>query len=250
MIKFYKLICDIMRCFVMSCMFALLIFFFGEYFEFTKENAQVLVGGIFTLYLSLLAGYVLIFERTRYRDTSNAVKQTEPTDNAVLVNRDVADYNRKISSVHEAGHAVISYLKNFEQYDVIVSDTNPHVVSVYKAMGAMDVRNYVIMLYAGAAAEELFFGSFHSGVAYGDNSDFKKAVDIMKMYLMMIHPDISKACLDEEVSVYIRELSTDIYNETLELLSQNKHMVEAVANALEENGSLTTKAIKELLKNY
>lgn len=247
MIKFYKIICDIIRCFVTSCAIALLIFFFDEQSIYTKENARTIVGGIYAVLFILVAMYVLIFERTRYKATGTTVT-TEPIGRAALTNTDVADYNRKISSTHEAGHAVMSYLKNFEQYDAFVTDTNPHVVCVYKAQDAAGVRNYIVMLYAGAAAEELFFGSFHSGVAYGDNSDFKKAVDYMKMYLMMTHSDISKACLDEETSVYIKELSDVLYNESLDLLSQNRHMVETIANKLEANGSLTTKGIKELLK--
>lgn len=245
--RIYKIVGDVVRCFMISCAVTLLLFFFYKPLLFTEASVRIVVGGLFVFFLVLFAGYVLFLEPSRYK-VDGAPVMVESMGCAVSTNASVADYNKNISSTHEAGHAVMSYLKKLEQHDTVVTDTEPHVVSVYKAMNAADIRNYIMVLYAGAAAEELFYGIFHSGVAFSDRSDFKRAVEFMKIYLMMTHSDISKACLDEEVSVYIKELSNNIYNETSELLSQNKHMVETIAEALKEKGSLTTGRIRELLE--
>jgi len=245
----YKITYDIMRCYFISCAVTLLIFFFYEQALFSQESARAMVCSIFIFLLILFAAYVMMFDRSRYKKSISLQCTVPPVESAMQINSDVAAYNRTISSFHEAGHAVMSYLKSFEQYDAFVTDTSPCVVSICKLQDAAGVRDYIVMLYAGAAAEEIFFGSFHSGVACGDTSDFIKALNYMKMYLMMTRSDISKACLDEEVAAHIKKLSDDLYNEALEILSQNRHMVETVASKLKETGSLTTKDIKELLES-
>lgn len=252
--NFYKLICDIMHCYLSSCAITLLIFFFDTQAlfakEFSQENARTMVGSVFISILLLFAIYVLLCDRTRYKKSMAHICSASSMGTAVFeqTNSEAADYNKTVNSFHEAGHVVMSHLKKLEKYDAFVTDTNPHVVSVYKHWDAAGIRDYILMLYAGAAAEELFLGAFHSGVAYGDDSDFKRATDCIKIYLMMTHSDVSKACLDDETAPYIKELSNNLYNEALEILSQNKNMVGTIANELKQKGSLMTKEIKKLLE--
>ena len=42
-------------------------------------------------------------------------------------NDTLTEYNRKVSSVHEAGHAVMAYLMEIESFQVILSDIQPRV---------------------------------------------------------------------------------------------------------------------------
>ena len=70
------------------------------------------------------------------------------------------DKNKKIIAVHEAGHAVMAYLKNAGKFDVNMRDG--YVTTDYFLVDAQKHRDHIMVVYAGAIAEELVFGYFTS----------------------------------------------------------------------------------------
>lgn len=80
-------------------------------------------------------------------------------------------------TVHEAGHAVMSYLKNADTIIVNASLCEPNVVSGYDSVvNAEVVKSMILIKYAGAIAEELIFGHYSAG----SFSDLIQIIQILK----------------------------------------------------------------------
>ena len=114
-------------------------------------------------------------------------------------NDTLTEYNRKVSSVHEAGHAVMAYLMEIDSFQVILSDIQPRVVMVQKLQDANAVKKGILIKYAGAIAEEILLDKMHIGSFIGEDSDFPQATEWIKAYIVMTDSSISKTLLDREL---------------------------------------------------
>ena len=132
--KLFGFFCNIMKCFLMSCGIVLLFYFFNEEVPVTKELIQRNVLVICYSLISLLCVYQ-ITKRMFSDDDYNVItgtslgyaKRVLRSENN---NDTLTEYNRKVSSVHEAGHAVMAYLMEIDSFQVILSDIQPRVVMV------------------------------------------------------------------------------------------------------------------------
>ena len=152
--KLFGFFCNIMKCFLMSCGIVLLFYFFNEEVPVTKELIQRNVLVICYSLISLLCVYQ-ITKRMFSDDDYNVITGTSLGYAKRVIrsenkNDTLTEYNRKVSSVHEAGHAVMAYLMEIESFQVILSDIQPRVVMVQKLQDANAVKKGILIKYAGA----------------------------------------------------------------------------------------------------
>ena len=162
-------------------------------------------------------------------------------------NDPLTEYNRKVSSVHEAGHAVMAYLMKIESFQVILSDIQPRVVMVQKLQDANAVKKGILIKYAGAIAEEILLDKMHIGSFIGEDSDFPQATEWIKAYIVMTDSSISKTLLDRELEEKTILLSKKFWSESKKILSENRTMVEAISENLQREGTLTSEEVKDIL---
>ena len=154
-------------------------------------------------------------------------------------------------TVHEAGHAVMAYLRNADTIVVTASLCKPNVATGYDTFGNVeDVKSLILVKYAGAIAEELIFGYYHMGSFLGDNSDFKSATELIKGYITMINSEMSKTLLDKELESQLIDISKAFYQESKELLSSNIKLVEHLSSVLTDREELTTEEVVAIINDF
>ena len=103
----------------------------------------------------------------------------------INTNDDLYDY----VYIHEAGHAFFAYLfcdEYFVEVD-ISKDKSPCVTYSKEIRTKEDVKNLILICYAGAAAEEVILDEFSAGSIISNkynDSDFVKCIDYLKAYIL------------------------------------------------------------------
>lgn len=241
-ISVYNIFKDYMRCFFSACWIILLYCYFNRIYLSYDEC----ISGIFSITTTLffiLVLYVIVLDRERWsyiivRGKSEIPKATLTTS--------VPEHIRKVVAVHEAGHVVMAYLKAQVQ-EVYISGTSGHVTSEWTGFYADDMKNRILVDYAGAAAEELILGKFDAGSIIGPAADFEQAVEHIKAYILMTEPSMNKSLLSTDLSERIIHYSDKFYKETAEFLKDNRKMIETIASELQKKDSLSKKEIQALL---
>lgn len=224
--------------FICACGITLVLSFFSENIEnYTRENIVAMVAMIFLFICIFDFTYSIMFTVGEYRvgDAGKAkcIETTVETDK-----------NKKIIAVHEAGHAVMAYLKNAGKFDVNMRDG--YVTTDYFLVDAQKHRDHIMIVYAGAIAEELVFGYFTTGSFGTANADFENATKMIKEYIVMTDQKISKTLL-EEMTPDIISISKEIYAESEELLKNHKNMILRLADILMTKDFLGTEEVREVL---
>lgn len=164
---------------------------------------------------------------------------------------------------HEAGHAVAAKLltdKSVPKVTIVPSTSGAGGVTFITPdkMGLHskeDLVNDIKINYAGRIAEYLLLGD-ESKVTTGAASDIKQATKKIRAMIESYGMTDSFGMLnlndlDVDGKLVVEEakkMSKEIYEETLDLLSKNKHLVEAVAKALMEKETIEEKELDEILK--
>ena len=213
-------------------------------------------------------------EYVSQKDLFDAVEQ-------VLVGKEKKDRimskeERKIVSYHEVGHALISALqKNSEpvQKITIVPRTMGalgyvmHVPEEEKYLNTeAELRDRLVRILGGRAAEEIVFDTVTTGAA----NDIEKATDIAKamvtqygmskrfglMGLATIQnkyldgsatlncSDVTAAAVDEEVKDMLKES----YEQALNLLRENREVMDKLAEFLIEKETITGKEFMKIFR--
>ena len=225
--------------FICACGITLVLSFFSENIEnYTRENIVTMVAMIFLFMCIFDFTYSIMFRVGKYRvgDAAGKAKCIETHAET--------DKNKKIIAVHEAGHAVMAYLKNAGKFDVNMRDG--YVTTDYFLVDARKHRDHIMVVYAGAIAEELVFGYFTTGSFGTANADFENATKMIKEYIVMTDQKISKTLL-EEMTPDIISISKEIYAESEELLKNHKNMILRLADILMTKDFLGTEEVREVL---
>ena len=164
---------------------------------------------------------------------------------------------------HEAGHAVAAKLltdKSVPKVTIVPSTSGAGGVTFITPdkMGLHskeDLVNDIKINYAGRIAEYLLLGD-ESKITTGAASDIKQATKNIRAMIESYGMTDSFGMLnlndlDVDGKLVVEEakkISKEIYEETLDLLSKNKHLVEAVAKALMEKETIEEKELEEILK--
>lgn len=169
----------------------------------------------------------------------------------------------EIVAWHEAGHALLSKLITDNEVPkvTIISSTSGAggvTFSIPKKMGLFSKReliNRIKVSYAGRVAEYLLLGN-EDEITTGASQDIKQATELIyqmindfgmteKFGMIRVSSIASndKTLLLEEAT----EISKKLYQETLDLLTENIDKLRAVANALIEKETLNEKELDEII---
>ena len=249
MSKIYAIFTTVVKYFILACGISLLLFFFYDNeLEPTRDNIKYVVSIIYTNLLTVLVTTYL------FKKLIGNIKEdvAKPYGKAQIGNKEKTYENiREVTTVHEAGHAVMSYLRNADTIIVNASLFKPNVVTGYDSVVNADVvKSMILIKYAGAIAEELIFGHYDAGSFLGSDSDFKNATELIKGYITMINPELSKTLLDEELKDQLIDISKAFYQECKELLSCNIKLVKHLSNVLTYKERLTTEEVLEIINAF
>lgn len=162
--------------------------------------------------------------------------------------------------IHEAGHAFLAHMFCNEYFvEVDISKDKSHCVTYSKETRTKeDVKNLILICYAGAAAEEVILGEFSAGSIISNkynDSDFVKCVDYLKAYILLEENNSShlkelrhsKTMLDRDFNDLVIEKSKLFYNDTLKIIEQNKKVIIELANLIKKKRQLSKDEIDEFL---
>ena len=179
-------------------------------------------------------------------------------------NRESISETNRIVAWHESGHTLATKL--------LTDDAVPSVTIVGSSSGAGGVtfrmpkddyklhsrkylENLVKVMYAGRAAEELYFGNTDD-ITIGASQDIKQATSIIREYLS-VYGMGSTGMLDltqfeqdyDAIFSEASDMANRLYGETVSLLSDNRSRLEALAAELLKKETLEENEIDEILAN-
>ena len=170
----------------------------------------------------------------------------------------------KVVAWHEAGHTLVTKL--------LTDDSVPSVTIVGSSSGAGGVtfrtpqednilhskkylESLVCVMYAGRAAEEIYFGDADS-ITTGASQDIKQASGIIKEYLSIYGMgeigmlDLGQFRHDyEDIIDEASNMAKSLYQRTLEVLTEYKDVLKDLAEGLLEKETLVETEIDEIIKN-
>jgi len=168
----------------------------------------------------------------------------------------LTDADKKRISIHEAGHAMMSYL--FE------TTTSPIKVSIVprgrSALGfsqsepndkqiltITDIMNHIGVLFAGRVAEEVTFGETSSG-CHDDMQKIDNLIDVLITQCRVKQLNYNGKPTDEKKNIFISELMKYAMSSTKRIIEEYKTELNKIANLLEEQEELCYDDIHEILK--
>lgn len=110
-----------------------------------------------------------------------------------------------------------------------------------------DIKKNILITFSGAVAEKILLGEVSSGSVGAEKSDIFYADNQIRMYLILKENTINPCGMVADMDEKIAEISSKLYQEVQEILSEKKEMIERVAKAMESKGKLTDSEIKKLL---
>ncbi|MDO1582464.1 AAA family ATPase [Rhizobium oryzicola] len=186
------------------------------------------------------------------------------------------EYRRSIA-VHEAGHTVVgnelkhgAYLGTQIVDQVVMNGSDQNGGAAYFDLPRVSRRDrdfyhgQITIMLAGLAAEEVVLGSTSDGAGSGSNSDLAMATRVATitetMFGMGASFRHSPATSDEELEKLRagdRELAFRVdcklaaqFARAKEILEGNRPLLDAVADALVKNGTLTPQQYEELARQH
>lgn len=162
------------------------------------------------------------------------------------------------TALHEAGHAVVAAILGFKPaYTTIVSRADYGGFMQYaqeenkSVFTRQELLNKICVALAGRASEEHFYQA--DGITTGAASDFKLAVEIAKNMISVyaFEPDLIY-CVGQEneaeaVAARVQSIVTEQYERAKKLICEDVNSVEAVAEALVKEESLSEERLRGLL---
>jgi len=170
----------------------------------------------------------------------------------------------EVVAFHEAGHAVVSLLRGEEISRVSIHGMTSGVGgAVFQAdddrlfVSKRKVVSRIMIAYAGRASEEIHYGD--ENVTEGAGSDITQATKLLMAYVTKFGFDKSVGFIDLEVLAgefqtnetvieRVKELSKEMYQETLKLLKENYDMVEVLAKKLLEVKTMSGEEVDALMQ--
>jgi ATP-dependent Zn protease len=179
------------------------------------------------------------------------------------------DDNQAITSVHEAGHAVLSVLLLNRIPDIIRSRTADANTSGFVSGNIFDsvvsrseIKNRIAVLLGGIVAEELIFGE--SRITGGSSSDIKKAtafalesakengLSIKPLYYSIAEPKSNRIFHEQEVGVEAEAENWIIEAKDLAIrtLSDNESFLLSISDILFQKSLMTKQDFETIIPTY
>ena len=206
----------------------------------------------------------------------------EATDRVLMgpakTSRKITDKEKKLVSIHEAGHAVIG-IKLEDANDVHKITIIPRgMAGGYTMMlpkeekigirTEKELKAQITGLLGGRVSEELFLGEITTGAS----DDFKKATNIARSMVteygmsklgpvqyeeksegVFLGRDYGKQKnfsdkVAHEIDEQVREIVEECYDKAVKIIKENKDLIMLLSDALMENETLTKEQIDSLVK--
>jgi len=184
---------------------------------------------------------------------------------------------RHIISIHEIGHFLANFKQTLKENEMDMQKTKEQMkvikissesISRANALGYVlseseelllhsinELEKEVRILYGGVAAEELIFGK--SNITTGSANDIEKITHILNhLFIETSAYSTAKLKLDniellkKEAYKKMESKASELYDETLTLLKEDKELIEHLANRLIERWVLSKEEIFEEISNY
>ena len=179
------------------------------------------------------------------------------------------DNEKTIVSYHESGHAYLSYILPLVENPVKVSiiprekgmlGFSQSEVSDESLTSKKKIEQYIMVLMAGRASEEIFCEDITNGAF----NDIEKATSLAKQYIKMFGFNKSNKFLNttdnlnqfsSEISNYLKDtMDKELldflnfkYTETCLLIDKNKENIESIKNILLEKENIYLSDIKNII---
>lgn len=173
----------------------------------------------------------------------------------------------KIVAYHEAGHAIATKLltTNIVPSVTIVGSTSGaggvtfhHAAEERAFTSKSEMKAEIKVCYAGRAAEECFFEN-KDDITTGASSDLQNASILLRNYFNifgmgdnLLNVSAFTGTLDDnKISIEdAKALASELYDETLKMLQDNRELLDAVAQALLSKKSLSDKELSRIICAY
>lgn len=175
-IRVFGIAKDIFLLFISSCGISFIAWFLSGN-DLQPQQLLFFCKNMFLFLLPLQACWKILIRDPRWIEPNRWIEPTicisTPLGHAIEEETeptlpDIIHTNvRRISAVHEAGHALAADILGMD-WCVHMNGRNPYTSTSSKLLdSADDVKNIILMVYAGAAAEEITFGNIYSGCMRG-----------------------------------------------------------------------------------
>jgi cell division protease FtsH len=179
----------------------------------------------------------------------------------LVKNKNKSIEDKELVSYHEAGHAILAKLltKNDVHKVTIIGTTNGAgglTAITPKKMGLLskkELYNEVKILYGGRAAEYILFNEDEEKVTTGAINDIEKATTIIDNIICYYGmSDIGPIKFDhntdkEKLFELRKKIATNLYEDSIKILKENKSILDIIAKALIEKETLSGDEIDDLM---
>lgn len=162
-------------------------------------------------------------------------------------------YQRELTAYHEAGHALVTHLLTEDVIALVsIVPTTSHVKGFTMSyskndislLALQEIRNRIMILLAGRAAEYLYLGEKEENITTGCADDLQRAVQMMKNYLKTSTDGISFNVENENhlppaFHENLQSLSKELWEETVALCRDNWEELSKLAEKLSEQKWVT-----------
>lgn len=155
---------------------------------------------------------------------------------------------KKNNAAHEAGHAIICQILHIPIGGIYVDWQRSYVDTTLSCTCAEDIHNILLMLYAGAAAEEICCKKRIVTNMESPESDFNRANALIKEYIVLTDDTVSKTYLEAELADKMISYSKQFYEECKGMLLDNEDLLHTLSIRLYERSSMTKKQVEEFFK--
>ena len=169
--------------------------------------------------------------------------------------------DKKITAIHEAGHAIVTKSLNLASIVKIsilptIKGAGGFCVNIFNEKQfktKKDLESEIISLYGGRCAEELILGK--ENITTGAYNDIEKAtkiiIDYISKYAMMEDSLLNYDILNEDKNIIkqCKIIALNLYNQTKNILLDNKDCLDSLINELLEKETLDEDEINNILKN-
>jgi len=194
-------------------------------------------------------------------DLESAIDRKIFRGNRSKAETDTSD--RQIVAYHEAGHAVMTWLLGRPIARASIQSTTSGVGGAVfredttsKFTSNKDLRELVMIAYAGRASEDIKFKSLSDGAS----NDITKATEMMTEYIERLGFDDDFGLLDmgvlsrehlldsKDITKKLSQMSKELYTECKQKLNDNYGKVETLAQSLLDCNTLSGDEIDKLLQ--
>ena len=167
--------------------------------------------------------------------------------------------DKKITAIHEAGHAVVTSFLNLATISKIsiiptIKGTGGFCLNIFEDKmfkTKKDIENQIISLYGGRCAEEIMLGK--EDITTGAYNDIEKAtkiiIDYVSKYGMLDNNVLSYDVLKEDKNILIeyKNLASLLYEKAKNILIENKKVLENLISELLEKETLNEDEIYNII---